>query len=342
MRPIDQIAYSQPLGIVQVLYVCTHLFLAAPRCEAQNLIPNGSFEDADTCWPYTGFYYLGDGPLGWFSGGESPDYFQICNGSGSDNGVPLNYVGYQDPQEGEDYAGVVTYAVTPYPTREFLMAQLTSPLIIGQTYYVSFYANAAWGGTAAVPYVWLASNNVGALFTVDSRQWEFGDPPPQMVNYAHVHHPYLIADTVGWTLVSGNFVADSAYLYVMIGNHFDNTSTDTIALGSSLNPPAAYLFIDNVCVSLDPEGCPLATGKSETTSAEPILLPNPAVNEIALRGIKEDASISVRDAVGRLVWEEVTTQAGWSLDVSEWARGTYLLCLSHGKQYRSFKFVLVE
>ena len=319
------------------------LLVAAHRCEAQgNLVPNGSFEESDTCWPYTGFYYPGDGPADWFSGGFTPDYFQDCMGSGADNGVPLNYVGYQYPQDGEDYAGILTYVVEPWPHREYLMVQLSSPLDVGETYYASFYASVAWGGTATVPYVWLASNNIGALFTMGSRQWENGDQLPAMLNFAHVFHPWIITDTVGWTLVSGSFEADSAYQYLMIGNHFDNSHTDTVAVGSSLNPPAAYLFVDNVCVTSDPDGCPLATGLLPISYGPVLIYPNPAKDVLNIGGISINNRITVQDAMGRLVWSTAGSPGLTRIDVSEWPRGAYVLRTFDEEEGHSFKFVLTE
>ncbi len=318
------------------------LFVAALRCEAQNLVPNPSFEEADTCWHYSGFTYPQDGPLGWFSGGESPDYFQACGGYGAAYSQPLNYVGFQYPQDGDNYAGILTYATSPYPTREFLMVQLNTPLSVGQTYYVSFYANVAWNGNSQYPYVWMASNNVGALFTTESRQWEQDDPLPAMVNHAQVYSPWIIADTVAWTSVSGSFVADSAYQYLMIGNHFDNAHTDTVAVGYSLNAPAAYLFIDNVCLTSDPEGCPSNLGIPVAPEGAVELFPNPATAQVVVRGLPVASRVEVRDMVGRLVWREGRMQGVWKLDVSGWARGAYVLRVQNGEEGQSFKFVLTE
>lgn len=318
------------------------LFVAALRCEAQNLVPNPSFEEADTCWPYSGFYLPDEGPLAWFSGGFSPDYFQACGGYGAAYSAPLNYVGYQYPQDGEDYAGILTYVVEPWPHREYLMVQMSSPLDVGQTYYVSFYANVAWGGTEPYPVVWMASNNVGALSTTMSRQWEQDDPLPAMVNQAQVYYPWIIEDTVAWTLVSGSFVADSAYQYLMIGNHFDNSHTDTVAVGSSLNPPAAYLFIDNVCVTSDPEGCPLASGVLPIWYEPVLIYPNPATEVLNIGGLSISNRIAVHDAMGRLVWLDAGSPGLTKIDVSAWPRGAYVLGTISDEEVRSFKFVLTE
>ncbi len=317
------------------------LFVAFPRCEAQtNLVPNHSFEVRDTCLEQNTAYALGTGPLGWFSASGTGDYFMSCLPYGAFNGVPLNAWSFQFPQDGEAYVGVGTYRLNGY--REYFMVELTEPLATGQTYYTSFYANAAWGGYELHPQIWLASSHVGMLFTMQPRPWQSGDPLPIPGNFAHMYHPWIIADTVGWTLVSGSFVADSAYRYLMIGNHFDNSVTDTVHLGSSIQQPGALTLIDNVCVSLDPQGCPMALGVSEQSVEGVLLYPNPAFGEVALGSVPPGTRVVIHDALGRLLWREEGVHGAWRKDVRAWSRGTYVLRMECQGKSRSFKFVLIE
>src|SRR5690606_19248907 len=57
------------------LALCCSLFFAAQCCEAQNLVPNHSFEEYDDCLEVNMAYTLGTGPLGWFSAGGTGDFF---------------------------------------------------------------------------------------------------------------------------------------------------------------------------------------------------------------------------------------------------------------------------
>lgn len=200
------------------------LLIAAPRCEAQNLVPNHSFEEYDDCLEVNMAYTLGTGPLGWFSAGGTGDYFLSCLPYGAFNGVPLSYWAFQYPQDGDAFVGVITYYQVMGGQREYFMVELAEPLVAGQTYYTSFYANPTWGGSDLYPQMWLASSHVGMLFTMQPRTWQSGDPLSMPGNFAHVYHPWVIADTVGWTLVSGSFVANSAYRYLVIGNFFSDPS----------------------------------------------------------------------------------------------------------------------
>src|SRR5690606_8370534 len=216
------------------------------------------------------------------------------------------------------------------------------PLIGGQTYYAGFYANAAWGGTELPTQMGVASSHVGMLFTMQPRPWQVGQPQVVLGNFAHVYHPWIIADTVGWTLVSGSFVADSAYRYLMIGNHFDDANTDTLHFATYIWNQSAYTLIDNVCVSPNPLGCPLGLGVADATLGETRLYPNPARNEISLTGVPRGSRVTIHDVLGRTVWQEDVTGGVWRKEVSAWARGGYLLRMERSGSARSFKFVLTE
>jgi hypothetical protein len=317
------------------------VFVTALRCEAQNLVPNHSFELRDTCLEVNTAYTIDTGPLGWFSAGGTGDYFMSCLPYGAFNGVPLSSWAFQYPQDGECYAGVVTYQQGT-GAREYFMIQLTEPLVEGQTYFASFYASPTWGGTALYPQMYLASSNVGMAFTTQPRLWVNGDPWPTGGNFAHVYNPWVISDTLGWTLVSGSFVADSAYQYIMLGNHFDNANTDTLHFAQFNWNPTAHTLIDNVCVSPNPKGCPLALGVPEPVLDEVVLFPNPASGDIALSGVPQGSTLTIHDALGRVVWGEEGISGAWRRNLVAWSRGTYMLRLEQQEKFRSFKFVLIE
>lgn len=258
-----------------VLYAALALSLVpcALPLNAQNLVPNPGFEDTDSCT-----FGLGLGELQhWFSAYLTPDHLQSCLPYGSVNGLPLNISAYQEPYEGNSCVGVITYDDhSGVEWREWVMVPLSDTLVPGQTYHCSFRVNAAFGGYD--PINWLASSHLGMLFTTYDRHWNWGDPYPAALNQAHILYPQILSDTVGWTLVSGSFVADSAYTYLMIGNFFSNALTDTLHFA----PPGpdwyafSYTLLDAVCLSPDPKGCELSQGVVEFGGAGPFVYPNPA------------------------------------------------------------------
>lgn len=334
------------LGIRSGMVLGCLLFVALLRCEAQNLVPNAGFEETDSCFHGIGILPPGTGPAHWYSANGTYDHLQACLPYGAVNGLPLNFLTYQHPYEGNSCAGLLTYYQNgPEEQREWVMAALSEPMMVGQTYSCSFRVNAAFGGNAEYPQIWLASNNIGMLFTVSDRPWHWGDAEPARPNNAHVRYPHVLTDTVGWTLVSGSFVADSAYRYVMIGQFFSNALTDTLhfAAPGSVFPwyPWGYTLVDAVCVSPNAGGCDLGQGMLDPTAEVPSLFPNPAHDRLTLLRAR-NGEAEVVDAVGRLVWQGGISDDWWVLNVADWARGTYLLRLVREGRRDTYKFLLTE
>lgn len=327
--------HNKWLGSGNRLLLGCLLSVVTLSANAQNLVPNHSFEAYDSCRVVNDVYYPETGPLGWFSAAGTPDHFLSCLPYGSFNGVPQNAWSFQYPQDGECYAGVVTYRELP-EQREYIMIQLLEPLVVDQQYYASFYASAAWGGYTPTPQLWLATNGIGMVFTTQQRQWELNDPYPAPLNFAHVYSEAIITDTVGWTLVSGTFVADSAYQYVLIGNPFDNASTDTVHFVNETSIPRGMALIDNVQVYSDP------TGIVEGSAHGALLYPNPASRWINVMGITRGTFIRIDDALGRSMWKGSAAGEDFRLHVDHWARGTYVLHLGYEGKQKTVKFVLVE
>ncbi|MBK6541714.1 MAG: hypothetical protein IPG10_10640 [Flavobacteriales bacterium] len=100
----------------------------------------------------------------------------------------MNFFTYQEPFEGTSCAGLHTYWQNDQAEyREWMMAPLVEPLVVGQTYYCSFWANAAFGGeTTSIHWQqWLANDKVGCA----SPPWRchrgLWTPFPAPPNQAH-------------------------------------------------------------------------------------------------------------------------------------------------------------
>lgn len=296
--------------------------LALPHCEAQNLVPNPSFEVTDTC-PYTIGFQDGDRPLYWNSWLESPEYFNACAGSLNDIdsvvGVPRNGFGFQYAFDGVAYVGMYTYKED---YREYVGCELINPLVVGETYQLSFYANMATCGNYWDP-KW-ASNNIGMLFTVDPNVWDGMNAPPfPFRDYAHLYSSEVIADTAGWVLVTGSFVADSAYRYLVLGNFFSDALTDTAHVAGS-NSLGAYYFVDGVCVTQAGLGCEFGLRLDEHFTPDFNLWPNPMSDGFWVKGFV--GNYEVINAMGVVVYKgEIHPGYAQRVDTYSWPIGRYVL-----------------
>ncbi|MBL0126042.1 MAG: hypothetical protein IPP83_01015 [Flavobacteriales bacterium] len=335
-------------GEAQVLVLGCLLLIAAQRCEAQNLVPNPSFEELDVC-PYTIGWQEGDRPLGWFSWLNSPDYFNACaqavNGADTLVGVPMNGWAHQSAWDGVAYGGGLAYA-TNSDYREYIGTELINPLQIGTTYYVSFRANAAWGGT-----YWNTSgacNDLGILFTINSNAWTAPFPWPPgpdfpIRNYAHVYSTEIIVDTVGWTLVSGIFTADSAYRHLVIGNFFSNALTDTLSFIPGAVETSAYFLVDNVCVSTNPEGCDLVGIVQNVGVGSMRWMQDAAAMTLTTHwpGFFQ-YTVEIFDALGELVYGGKAQVDQLVVSTGSWRSGIYVAWATKGGVSVSSKFVVMQ
>ncbi|MEP7170567.1 MAG: hypothetical protein ABI855_14450, partial [Bacteroidota bacterium] len=176
------------------LFCLIVMFVACGVCEGQNLVPNWSFENYTSCPTQLGQV---DSVLDWFQVTQSPDYFNSCAVIGTS--VPNNGVGYQLPVSGNAYCGMICYY--PNSAREYIGTHLTSTLVVGQKYFVSFNL------CLANNFYLVGSNKFGCKFS--KVPFIYNSVLPD--NQASYYDDSIITDTLNWTFIKGSFIADSAY-----------------------------------------------------------------------------------------------------------------------------------
>ena len=193
------------------------LTFACSLCNAQiNLVPNPSFEDTIAC-PHNA-NQLGNAS-GWYVSRESPNYFNECAFITDGSSVPYNMAGYQYAHSGTAYCGFAAYSRVGANYREYFTCQLIHPLITGTKYKVSYYLS------LANSFVNLSCNKIGLLFSTIN--YNLSNPAP-VGNYSQFCTDSIITDTLNWVHIESSFIADSDYVYITVGNFFDDTNTDTI------------------------------------------------------------------------------------------------------------------
>ena len=276
-------------------YFLIFLLLACEICTGQNLVQNPSFENYTTC--PNGWAQIADA-IGWSSFRETCDYYNAC--CTTNWGTPSNIAGYQLPHSGNAYAGIIIFDRAASYYREVIGGQLLSPLVIGQKYDISFYTCLS----IKSPNNAFASNKIGAKFTTTAYTATSDQIP--INNIAPIHHDTIITDTLNWTLVSGSFISDSAYLYIAIGNFFDDTNTDTLRLGNGILPIFAYYYIDDVSVTVDNSGVGINANNSPTNFVS--IYPNPVIDKLNVQTNNyEQTEITLYDITSRKLLQQTFT-----------------------------------
>jgi hypothetical protein len=221
---------------------CPGVLLLPSAAGAVNLVPNPSFESYVSCpTGYSQFYQT----VSWNEpNAGTSDLFNACSPGGFPSvNVPANTSGYQNALTGVGYAGIIPYSAAP-DYREYVQAQLSSPLVNGNTYLVSFWVSL--GDTSSI-----AIDRLGAHFPV-GQIGPLGSNTtllvtPQVESPANV----FLTNSTGWTQISGTFVAAGGESHIVIGSFRDDASTNTVP-GPSNWPGGSYYYIDDVSVELVP------------------------------------------------------------------------------------------
>ncbi|MFH2095810.1 MAG: PKD domain-containing protein [Bacteroidota bacterium] len=176
----------------------------------------------------------------------SPDYLHTAGSGGAQ--LPASVFATVSPYSGSAIMGMCIYHATTADFREYIMQHLATPMVVGNTYTISFYvtngvSNGSYGGMGMDgPQVYLS---VGAPTQVDH---ETIAAVPQF-------SPGSTFYSTSWQLHSYTFTATQPYEYITIGNFKLDANTNPTTYAST-GSPSVYYFIDDVSVVPD-ISCPL-------------------------------------------------------------------------------------
>lgn len=221
------------------------LLIFSYQVYAQNLVPNGSFEDYLVC---PGGYSQNPSEFrvnSWRSlTSGSPDYFNSCSDGEAE--VPYNWAGVADAFDGNGYVGIYTWMNNAKDYREYLHCKLLEPLIRDSVYLVEFRYRLA-------SYSKYATDRIGVLLS-DSLKTIHNDRPlniPPTVSF--VKDSALTPETGSWELAAAEYKAKGNERFLTIGNFADNGTTGSyfIRFRPAAEPmlaSSAYYYIDDVKV----------------------------------------------------------------------------------------------
>lgn len=320
-RGRKSLRYCTLIGLALILSHCT---------EAQNLVPNPSFEENSGC-PLEGNF---DQKVDfWFNARPTCDYYHECEANG--NGIPINTGGGGYARTGLAYAGFKVWCINSrFVGREVLGVELLEPLHVGVIYRVEFYLS-------MMDSIWYGSKNVGAYFSALQ--------PDNDIDSIEGYQPQVqydgdfITDKEGWTRVSGTFVAQGGERFLSIGNFDKYEDTEILFVhGGGVNPwhsnvywSCAAYFIDDVSVVPDS-----ITGIMEENENPAFsVYPNPSNGIFTLQTsepLKHQAQLLVYDMQGRAVLRQQVQRGARSVTVQAegLSEGIYLLSLEVNGELR--------
>lgn len=317
------------LFFVSFIFNSSFIILNSEFCSSQNLVTNPSFEQYDTCpdntWQITR-------AVGWYNCGYSPDYYNVCDTTNFVS-VPYNFCGFQYAATGNAYAGMINYYGTPINLREYFGTQLLDSLKIGHKYIASFKTSFSINQN---PESCIAINKLGIKFsTTPQRVYSLIDNPTLINNFAHVYTNTIITDSLNWVTISGSFVADSSYKYIIIGNFFDDAHTDTIVYhldSVNIDYCHAYYYVDDVSVVEDSTDNIESFNLQKTIS----IYPNPANDIINIDFSNSsflNAELKIYDFLGTVITEYSLLHTHNSININFIPEGIYIVKIKTNNNY---------
>ncbi len=286
--------------------ICILLMDQMVSAQCPSLIPNGGFEtysalpNDDCGWSLA---------TGWTNAATSsdcstnngtPDYFHL-QGIGPYAALPINYFSNILPFEGDAVMGLGGNVNLVTDAREYISIQLTSPLVVGNSYTLSFSM------AIGVPQVggiytngWGFLMSTGPVFQPTGTNGLINAP-----GYQQLIPEVFTSES--WQTYTFTFTADQAYSQFTFGNFLTDAQQTNTLYGTQDIISLAYIFVDDfvlqdnnqsdVSVDLGPDvtlcsanvnldgADPAATGYSwntgETTAAIVVTAPGLYVLEVA-------------------------------------------------------------
>lgn len=312
------------------LFSC-FLLVASCYCNAQNLVPNPSFEEYTECpSDLAQISRL----LNWVSFGNSPDYFNVCaNGDPHNIGVPYNQFGFQNPSDGDAYVGFYAFYSNPVGYREYVGVELIQALEKNKRYCLSFDVSLSLDMILSD----CASSNIGAMFSTIA----YGENNVAPINNnPTLFYNNLISDTLYWTNLSWTFTADSEYIYLAIGNFFNNSNTDTIQYNDGNNIGRSYFYLDNIALI----ECDSIISSEVESFIEFKVWPNPVSNYLHLYSSERIKKISISDTMTTNLFEIDYPQPliEAAIDLSFLPNGVYTaLVITDNNSKRIYKIIKI-
>ncbi len=208
---------------------CVCIGVVAAEGNAQNLVPNPSFEVYTFCPPALGT----PGPMPcppWVSiNGLTADYFNAC-ADPMYSGVPVNFQGAQPAHTGVAYTGAYYHSFSN-ASHEFVQAPLISPMDTDKCYRVGVWLSLADEACGA--------DRVGILLTPNAVVYPVGVYP--QVDWFSEY----FSDKEAWMYIFDYVQATGTEKYITIGNFYTNAETheDPACYGP---PSFSYYYIDDV------------------------------------------------------------------------------------------------
>lgn len=258
---------------------------------AQNLVINPSFEDSLQCPSGSGAFVNFVATWTKPSYGSADYFYAGCPMAPND----------EPPRTGNAYGGIIVY--DPANIREYMTGHLSSPLVAGTLYTVSFYVNLNSSCMRGI-------NEIGAYATATNINNTNANP---IILTPQVQGTIPYTATSGWQLVQGSFTATGGEQYLILGS-FVPDSAMTFTTVSTTGWGDTYYYIDDVCLIQGTVSCDSPSEIDDNKFVSGVsVFPNPASQNATLKfdnSANDAFMLFVYDSRGQLVQTKTGITSG--------------------------------
>lgn len=238
--------YTLNYKFTSLLILITSFILIAHYStgQSENLIENGSFESVKGKLKGLGAI---ENAVNWYSPTPTKADLFIQSDKIPFVSTSANKFGKEEPKQGDNYAGIVSFSFKEKMQRSYLSTHFSSPLVKGMKYCVSMHASLAEASM-------YASNKLAIHFS----KKEFSlSKSEAIIAGNHILHPLekVINSTYGWEKICGVYTAEGGEKFITIGNFSQNTNVknektlkNKTFTGQQII--ASYFYIDDIQVRL--------------------------------------------------------------------------------------------
>lgn len=287
--------------------------------EANAQVSNGGFESSSALPNTTGQWSLVDS---WSNAGSldaSPDYYHHQGTLGGD--LPETPLAIVEAKAGNGIMGFVATGVKGSNYREYIVNELSTPLIPGEKYQLSFFITN--GERTAASAAGLACSDLGVSFSTSAPQ-QNGTAPLNLT-------PDFVKQNVvydrNWTSISFAFIANEAYTHFTFGVFGDDSDKSIQSMEGS-SPSLAYYFVDEFEITelddgfvsdSDPKNDPKQEETEEFTEVIDFFIPNAFTpngdgdNDVFLpiSSVIDEFTLKIFNKWGQLIYETTDVKSGW-------------------------------
>jgi hypothetical protein len=339
--------------------------------QAQNLVPNNGFETNDgTPTGYGQWYHA----TGWSDVNNypaflwpyaSPDYLHNTGAGGAD--LPICTFATVSPFAGNAIMGFITWLQSTPEFREYLSITLSSPMVVGTAYNVSFWitnGSAGWYNGYSSNFVYTpdaaydqitignfyadaatahtfhaAAMSAGSYYFIDEVVVEPVAPLPiELLSFQADQQDETVS--LQWHTASEWHMDAFHVMRSTDGYTFDRIGT--ISATGGPNSPASYTFIDDDPVEgnnyyflelAEEDGSTDSSGVESVwftrQNSEPVIYPNPASGSFVISGLETGklAAIHISDLSGRLLLDIDGGSSSDHMIIDKLPKGTYIITI---------------